>query len=141
MDDDLQKRLRGLEDDFLKIETTARISLIWGGIFGLVIIAWLGITTFYSIPKAATDALKSEGATAVIDRLQQLRFVAEKNADAIATLSIAGKTISVSGQCFKPRTVYRCFKGPDHMTWFDNEEECTKAQYRVEDRVVVLGNC
>lgn len=141
MADDFDERIRSLENQFLKIEASARTSLMWGSMVGLAVIAWLGITTFYSIPKAANDALTSGGATAVTERLHALLTDSEQNAKRIAELSIAGKAISVDGQCFKPRTIFRCFKGGDHMTWVDNSDECSAAGYRVENSVVVLGSC
>ncbi|MDP7323427.1 MAG: hypothetical protein QF632_01550 [Candidatus Woesearchaeota archaeon] len=56
------------------------------------------------------------------------------------SLSVSG-TITVAGHCFKPRTLTRCYKSPDHMTWVDNAAECNQHGFAVEDSMVILAAC
>ena len=57
-------------------------------------------------------------------------------------LSQSAQNITVSNECFRPRTLVRCYSGnSDHMTWVDNESECTGAGYSVEGRLLFLASC
>tara|TARA_Y100000310_G_scaffold331112_1_gene404099 strand:+ start:2716 stop:3858 length:1143 start_codon:yes stop_codon:yes gene_type:complete len=68
------------------------------------------------------------------------------NANAAKPVTIVGPltvsdTITVQGHCFRPRTLTRCYKSPDHMTYVDNAGECTAAGFGVEGTVVILAQC
>lgn len=58
---------------------------------------------------------------------------------------IDGDGLVVAGRYFCPRRLVRCRGGEehdaDHMTWVDNESECTGADYVVEGAVYVLMEC
>lgn len=58
-------------------------------------------------------------------------------------LSQSSQNITVNNECFRPRSLFRCYssRSGDHMTWVDNESECTGAGYTVEGRLLVLGSC
>lgn len=57
-------------------------------------------------------------------------------------LSVAGN-IEVGGICFRPRKLVRCWRGSvtDHMTWVDNEGECTGSGGVVEHTTWILAQC
>jgi len=49
--------------------------------------------------------------------------------------------IYVGGICFRPAKLVRCFFTGNHLTWFDNEKECTNAGGNVEGTRRILAEC
>lgn len=58
------------------------------------------------------------------------------------TWSISGN-IYVGGVCFRPRILVRCSLpwAADHLTWVDNQGECTGAGGVIEQTVYILAGC
>jgi hypothetical protein len=128
--------IKALGERISKLE--GKIMLATGA--GLVLAAWLGVTTFYTIPTAARDVLKNTAAQAAENDIAALLAKAKADGNAIAQLS-AGGTITIAGVCFKPRSLIRCYGHNEHMTWVDNQGECTGAGYGVEGELQVLAKC
>jgi len=57
-----------------------------------------------------------------------------------AILQVNGR-IRIAGECFMPRTIVRCGKTGDHVTWFNKKEDCESAGYRFEGIATVLASC
>ncbi len=100
-----------------------------------------------------TEALKAIEA-AQMASLQALdkssKNTLKKIADQSKAFAAASKSLSVkdgkmmiSGKCFKPVKLARCWSAPrnDHMTWLGNADECRKAKYMVESEIEVLAAC
>ncbi len=54
---DIDERLRKLGETLARSEGEAKSNRVWASIFGIVILAWLGITSFIHIPQAVRDGL------------------------------------------------------------------------------------
>lgn len=127
-EDPIEARMRALEGKL--IEYQAKLDVVWKalGIAGLVVLAWLGYTSFYSVPTQVTQALRGESVSVMSKNITALHDQAVLDAAAIAKLS-AGGTITVGGQCFQVRTLFRCHfaaRSDVHLTWVDNQTECTQ---------------
>lgn len=66
--------------------------------------------------------------------------------DKFNSLLSADGTITIQGNCFRPRTLNVCYyERPgeyDHFTWVENLEECRRAGFNLDHRsFVVLGQC
>ena len=137
----MEDRLRELELKFASMESMIKSTIRWAGILGVLVLGWLGINTFIQIPNSIEAAMDNQAAKVVAEKLNHMVQLAEADSERISRLAAGGNTISISGQCFKPRTIVRCVGGSDHMTWVDNAGECTGAGYRVEGQLAVLAGC
>lgn len=70
-------------------------------------------------------------------------FEPQRRLHVVGSAIITGN-IEVGGQCFRPRTLIRCYfqTTANHMTWVDNESECVGAGGHVgRNNIMVLASC
>lgn len=67
---DVEDRLRTVENQLAKEEGSRKTARIWAVAFGTLIIGWLGVTTFYQIPKTVSKWLKEKQVTQMMTNIE-----------------------------------------------------------------------
>jgi hypothetical protein len=131
-----------LEERVNKIETDIARFKVAGGIIVALLLGWFGLTTWYTIPKAANDAVASSTVGAAKQEIDGLLADAKQASLSVAKLASDGSSVTIGGQCFKPRLLVRCGDGvQDRITWIDNQGECNNRNKKVELTKFVLAQC
>ena len=113
-----------------------------GGIIVALLLGCFVLTTWYTIPKAANDAVASSTVGAAKQEIDGLLAGAKQAWLSVTKLASDGSSITIGGQCFKHRLLVRCVDGVyDRITWIDNRGECINPNKKVELTKFVLAQC
>jgi hypothetical protein len=96
----VEERLRAVEEKIIAEEAARKANSKWFVIVGMIVITWLGITSFYQIPTAIEGWLDRQGISDAQKQIAKLKNQAEKDAKSLSEMKYSDckEIIGVCGE-------------------------------------------
>ena len=108
----------------------------WGAVAAAIAVISGGISVGAWVQSTSSSGAKLK---ADVELLSQRLSAVERNQG--AAIHESAGTITVNGNCFRPRKLIRCRSSNDHLTWVDNLAECSSASLVAEGDMWILAQC
>lgn len=144
----MEERLRNLENKFVAYEATLRNSIKWIAVIGIIILSFLGYSTWFELPKVVKAELSADLATSLRKDIKELHDSAQKDAAFLRQFSQKGENITVDETCFRPRKLFWCsyykqfeLANDSNTSWVENAGECAGEGFSIKKELWFLVEC